>query len=294
MQCIGKLKLFLLLAAVQFVCSTSNANQVLDSSIQFTEERAPLLVKFSLVQKVFNKARLEFDNPGAKFNVYQGHGIGFGLGMEFGLNKTKSYDRLWTVSPNFIFTSYSLKMDGVFDADVFGFDEDATTKGTFLLAALEGSLFLKHYRGMDNGLYMIYGAGINVQQIQVENANITALSRVKQNGEAIVLEVLSNNRDFFNFEPQRQRTGFTTSLGVMKKFRRNQALSLELKAGFNGNDNIVETLESNLGGEAELTIKKSFIGLDISYQFAVNQMRVKGKGTKLRYGSRGMFSSPTR
>jgi len=275
MQCIGKLKLFVLLIAVLCVQSKSNAQQIRDSSIHFSEERSPLFVRLALVQKMFNRASLDFSIPGAEFNVYQGHGIGFGLGMEFGLNATKSYDHLWTVSPNFIFTSYSLKIDGVFDAEVFGFDEDATTKGTFLIPALEGSLFLKHYREMDNGLHMTYGLGINIQQIQVNNAEITALSRVEQNGQVVVIEVLNNNRNFFNFEPQRQRTGFTASMGIMKKFRRNQGLSLEVKFGFNGNDDISEILDSNLGGEAELTVKKSFVGLDISYQFAVNQMRKK-------------------
>jgi hypothetical protein len=243
----------------------------------FLPDRAPLFMKWSIVQKSFTKAQMEFDLDGADFNVKRSHSIGAGVGLEFAFNNPPDYNGMWTLSTNFLITSYSLNFSGIFNAEDFGLDEDAHTTGKFYAPALEGSFMLRNYRQLENGLILVLGAGINVQNIELRNSSIRAFSRVAQNGAVTTTEVLNNDRHFFNFERTRHNLNFTWSAGISKRLGNGQLIQFDLRFCTLNKDGIDENLDSSLGGSAKLTALKSFTALEISYLYSVNQKRRKKK-----------------
>lgn len=248
--------------------------QTSDRGKLFLPDRSPVFVGIGLAQKWFTPASLDFNEAGVDIKVEQAHAIGLRTSLEFVLRDRGNYNGLWTLSPGLSITSYSLKYEGVFSADFFGFDQDAITRDRHIIAAFELGMESRYYREMGKSAVGFVSAGLNVVHLQRRGVFINSVGRVVQDGQTTFMTLISNNNDFFGGLPNlNQKLNPVIGLGLMNQLATGHLVGAQLRFCSSNDFNTKEDLTSELGLQGLMMFKKSFVALDISYQFGINQRK---------------------
>lgn len=279
------MKRFLFLSCLVIMSSVASSARVgvpykVAEDTIFRTDRAPLFMKFGLIQKSYRPADIQLEDVNQDFRTMRSHSIGFLSSMEFGLNRVPNFDRLATLETTFGFSSYSFRATGTVDAEDFGLDADAKVIVQRYIPATEFAVKLNQYRRLGKKSFIIAGMGVNIQSIPFHNRFIRGVARVSRDGRINTETVLSNRVDdpFFGFTPRGDAPvtmGFLATAGIGWTSQTYNVFRLEFRYSSTKTGDVVDAFQSDFGLASDVFIDKSYIGLDISYTFCVNHRLAK-------------------
>lgn len=240
----------------------------------YVPDRLPVLGKIILAQRINYAPETTLSKLDIDIKTYSTHSIGTGFGFDFFLTQPKPKKPIWALSSSLILSSAGVKYDATLPHERHGFDQDVSWSFYRVTTAVEGALGLKRIHPFRPKWCLSVGLGLNVQDAHIRERMLEQSVVTTMDGQTTHLTVVGRNNGFFGFGFSNNRTeqdiqfNPVFSVGLIHKAD-HKYLCIDLRV-CQSKQYVVEQFLLQFGEPGLLKYKKSFVGLDISWAFSLN------------------------
>jgi len=241
------------------------------------QTRYPIHARLSMNQRVFEPPTTTISLQELKFKGQTSHSLGFGIGLDFGLNELDKTATNWMIATSMNVFSVPLKYSATLPKDIHGFDRDASWEFKRFSSGFEAALGLVRESKLNEKWVLRLGIAANIQDMYFNSSKLQHTVNVTRDGLHHTQQVFGVEFDpgfGFGFTPsprKKQDLKFNAvySVGVTADINANRQFVAEIKVCQSG-QNVVQPLNFLLGGTGDFIFKKSYVGIDLAYRFSLN------------------------